>query len=121
MTNPYKDESRTERGLTPKPLLSEHSDIAADRPMPSGVTLARSVIARPIQAHRLKALDESFHLSHQRFDADNVQWCSSHGCPPDSVPQGFARARSCWSGGLSIPPIGAGSGRRLVSVLHLVR
>ena len=80
--------------LTPKPSLSEHSDIAADRPM-SGVTLvARSVIARPIQAHRLKALDESFHLSHQRSDADDVQRCSSHGCPPDSGPQGFTRART---------------------------
>ena len=71
--------------LTPKPCLSENSDNGVGAVGTAGVTLARNGRGRSIQARRLKALDESFQASHQRFDADDVRWCSSHGCPPDRV------------------------------------
>ena len=71
--------------LTPKPSLLPSGNKRGVPSRTAGVTLARNGRGRSIQARRLKALDESFQASHQRFDADDVRWCSSHGCPPDRV------------------------------------
>ena len=76
--------------LTPKPSLLPSGNKRGVPSRTAGVTLARNGRGRLIQAHRLKALDESFQASHQRLDADVIQWCNSHGCPPDRLPYRFA-------------------------------